>query len=542
MDELKTELQTRKNTSAAGPSDIGYAMLKHLPDILTATLGKLFYICWKTSLVPMQWKWTSLYPIPKPKDWNYNIGITRPILLIECTRKWMMKILTSRLSTCLQEHNILRGPNFAALKGESTSSPIALLNCAIEDAREKNNELWIVCQDMAKAFDSVGLTPLKFALQCIKLPPNIIEFIIHIFKERKIKIITTYGLSNGFTAEDGIDQGEIISPLLWRIFYDPLLCRIQSNPNYGYTMHWHNNTILRPIRIACSAFADDTIWVGASREQTQAIIETSNSFFALNDIEINGNKSELLVINGKQPIDRLKVIMGKNKDVVTCAGLNTPVRFLGVWLSRKKGSRHTINICAHYIKDTVSTLKPKAITLAHAVYIVNTVIIPKVLYMLQSTELTSSTANTLQSPLNVITKIKGNFPITMDSSALHHQALVGLNILSHKHLENSASIFVDLISKNTVTCRTLLNRICLWQLIHGLTIPPFDVDLDITSLGHTNSNNWAIYILRELRLIDISIMLPNNLNVFYNSISISPTINSVARNNRPASGNLNINR
>ena len=139
-------------------------MLKHLPDILTIALGRFFNICWKTSLVPMQWKWTSLYPIPKLKDWNYRIGITRPILLIECTRKWMMKILTSRLSTCLQVYNTLKGPNFAALKGELTSSPIAMLNCAIEDAREKNNELWIVCQDMAKAFDSVGLTPLKFAL------------------------------------------------------------------------------------------------------------------------------------------------------------------------------------------------------------------------------------------------------------------------------------------------------------------------------------------------------------------------------------------
>lgn len=159
----------------------------------------------------------------------------------------MMKVLTSRLSARIQEHNLLRGLNFAALKGESTTSPIALLNCAIEDAREKNKELWIVCQDMAKAFDSVGLTPLKIALQRIKLPPNIIDFIIHIFKERKIKIITTYGLSNGFTAEDGIDQGEIISPLLWRIFYDPLLYRIQSDPKFGYTMEWHNKTITRPI-------------------------------------------------------------------------------------------------------------------------------------------------------------------------------------------------------------------------------------------------------------------------------------------------------
>ena len=77
----------------------------------------------------------------------------------------MMKVYTTRLSHTLQEHNILRGLNFAALKGGSTTTPILMLNSIIEDARSNDKELWIVCQDMAKAFDSVGITPLRFALQ-----------------------------------------------------------------------------------------------------------------------------------------------------------------------------------------------------------------------------------------------------------------------------------------------------------------------------------------------------------------------------------------
>ncbi len=43
-------------------------------------------------------------------------------------------------------------------------------------------------------------------------------------------------LSPQFTAEDGIDQGDTISPLLWRIFYDPLLSALQKNSSRGYKM------------------------------------------------------------------------------------------------------------------------------------------------------------------------------------------------------------------------------------------------------------------------------------------------------------------
>ena len=38
----------------------------------------------------------------------------------------------------------------------------------IEEVKEKNKELWIMLQDMKKAFDSVSLNLLKLALQRIR--------------------------------------------------------------------------------------------------------------------------------------------------------------------------------------------------------------------------------------------------------------------------------------------------------------------------------------------------------------------------------------
>ncbi|EXX61419.1 hypothetical protein RirG_171310 [Rhizophagus irregularis DAOM 197198w] len=86
-----------------------------------------------------------------------------------------------------------------------------------------DQELWIVSQDISKAFDSIDLSMLKLALIRLHIPPLLIKFIINLFTRRNNKIITHYGDTSGYRVRIGIDQGEIISPLLWVIYFDPLL-------------------------------------------------------------------------------------------------------------------------------------------------------------------------------------------------------------------------------------------------------------------------------------------------------------------------------
>src|SRR5438552_6695646 len=147
---------------------------------------------------------------------------TRLIILMETIRKCFIKILTNRISTICKEKNILRGPNFAGLPGESTLEPIQLLNNICEEVREKQKELWILLQDTAKVFDTVNLEILERVLNRIKIPKRMIKLIIYLFRKREVRIITENGLTNPIKAGDGIDQRETILPLLWRTFYNPL--------------------------------------------------------------------------------------------------------------------------------------------------------------------------------------------------------------------------------------------------------------------------------------------------------------------------------
>ncbi|CAB4400584.1 unnamed protein product [Rhizophagus irregularis] len=127
-----------------------------------------------------------------------------------------------------------------------------MINSILKDVREENKTVWIVSQNMAKVFDSVEMFPLQKALERIKLPPTTINFIINIYKDQKIRIITAYGLTDAFTVRDG--------------------------------------------KIALIA----------------------DEFFDINDIKINGGKSEVIVVNLEDNNENERFIeIGKNRNKVT---------------------------------------------------------------------------------------------------------------------------------------------------------------------------------------------------------------------------------
>ena len=146
-------------------------------------------------------------------------------------------------------------------------------------------------QDMKKVFDFVSLDLLKLALQRIKIPVLEQSFILDLFDKRQTRIITALGLTEAITAGDRIEQGEVISPLIWRIFYDPLLTKIKKSDRLGYEMEvsWQEDFTEKrrrsqKIRQAVVAFADNTTWIASSKEQLEEIIKIAEDFFKINDI------------------------------------------------------------------------------------------------------------------------------------------------------------------------------------------------------------------------------------------------------------------
>ncbi|KAG9306161.1 hypothetical protein G9A89_016065 [Geosiphon pyriformis] len=104
-----------------------------------------------------------------------------------------------------------------------------------------------------------------------------IQFFGSIHGGQTNQVMTDFGLTSGYHVHDGLDQGEVFSPLLWQIFYDPLLCKVKRQESVcGYRLNSHfvskNGYVESQAGLisflAAETFVDDMIWIGTNRKES----------------------------------------------------------------------------------------------------------------------------------------------------------------------------------------------------------------------------------------------------------------------------------
>ena len=87
----------KSHDTAAGPDDIRYQILKHLPNNALETLLNILNNIWITGKFPKDWSKTTIIPIPKPNIDHTEATNYRPIALSSCLCKTMERMINVRL-------------------------------------------------------------------------------------------------------------------------------------------------------------------------------------------------------------------------------------------------------------------------------------------------------------------------------------------------------------------------------------------------------------------------------------------------------------
>lgn len=190
---------------ASGPTTMTYEDIKYAPKEFNELFRNLIDDVFRTQEMPNDWKIANIYPIPKPKLWGHRLVNTRPITLLEVTRKTMMKILTKRLSKVIKEKRVLQGYQYAGLPLNSTFEPLRIINEVINHANERNKELWLLALDMSKAYDRINISMLEKAMERIKFPKKLQKILTSLFLGRKNRVFTQSGLTELYDMQCGID-------------------------------------------------------------------------------------------------------------------------------------------------------------------------------------------------------------------------------------------------------------------------------------------------------------------------------------------------
>ena len=131
-----------------------------------------------------------------------------------------------------------------------------------------------------------------------KFPEGLILLITSLFTGHTNQVITANGLSDPYDVLIGIDQGEVISPLLWVIYIDPLLTALNGLKASPYSFNGSSTSTL--------AFMDDTTLVSSSFQGLVDMLNLANKFYDMNNTKINFDKASLICnqnVDGLAPIN-----------------------------------------------------------------------------------------------------------------------------------------------------------------------------------------------------------------------------------------------
>ncbi|KRY44798.1 Retrovirus-related Pol polyprotein from type-2 retrotransposable element R2DM [Trichinella britovi] len=278
-EEVELELKASRPT-AVGPDGIALEDIKKLNSY---DLASLFNLWLKAGDLPESVKASRTIFLPK-SDGTTDISNCRPITIASALYRLFSKIITRRLAARL-ELNVRQKAFRPEMNGVFENS--AILYALIKDAKARSKEICITTLDLAKAFDTVPHSRIVRALRKNNVDPESVDLI------SKMLTGTTYAEIKGLqgkpiTIRNGVRQGDPLSPLLFSLFIDEIIGRLQAcGPAYDF----HGE------KICILAFADDLTLVADNAAGMKILLKAACDFLEESGMSLNAEKCRTLCIS-----------------------------------------------------------------------------------------------------------------------------------------------------------------------------------------------------------------------------------------------------
>ncbi|KAG9290923.1 hypothetical protein G9A89_011073 [Geosiphon pyriformis] len=319
--------------------------------------------------------------------------------------------------------------------------------------------------------------------------------------------MTDFGLFDGYKVHNGLDQGKVFLPLLWRIFYDPLLCEVKRHKHL--CEYWIDNKfVLKTGRIEsdggltsyflAGAFVDDTIWVGNCQASTQYALNIASEFFVVNDISINSEKMVAIPINQGVKVASLSIC----GQPISIARKSKAHWYLGIFLSTEGLSRLSVAKAHADVHFFVNVVLKKAITDKQFSYLVLAVLQLIVNYHIQFSFVPSNVCRKWDVLIRKGFRSKACLSHDFPDAALHHPLLYGLKPFEQVQSEGKIAALI-MFSNASGILRCLFSH-------RFLDLLQFPVRLHVNSVDNFLAGMMKIFLGSELFLV-------NNLPTVFHS-------------------------
>jgi hypothetical protein len=159
----------------------------------------------------------------------------------------------------------------------------------------------------------------------------------------------------------------------------------------------------------------------------EKILGIADEFYDLNDIQINKEKSELLLRSSNQDYGKqINIKFGCQHIKIRPTPKNDSIRVLGVWFNAFHKKSFVLNQVKTEIRNVCNVISRKRITDKHIKYIFNHIIIPRIEYRTQVTIFTENETNQMMVPIRKLFKNKLKFSKSAPNTILESNLIYNL--------------------------------------------------------------------------------------------------------------------
>ncbi|MCG8047978.1 MAG: reverse transcriptase family protein, partial [Candidatus Thiodiazotropha endolucinida] len=272
-------------------------------------IQSLFNKIFELGYFPEQWSEGLIIPILKKGD-KEEVSNYRGITLLSTLGKLFTRVLNNRLNSWAEEYSIYVEAQAGFRKNMGTVDNIFVLNSLISHCLNNNEYLYCAFIDFTKAFDFVVRDILWFKLLKSGVRGKILDIIRSIYTIVKSRVKYNNSLSEPFTCQMGVRQGECLSPFLFSMYINDLEEELTTKGASGVDIGMINIYLL--------SYADDIVLFGKSAEELQKSLTLLEEYCSKWKLTVNTKKTKVMVFRkgGRLPINLNFVYSNANIEIV----------------------------------------------------------------------------------------------------------------------------------------------------------------------------------------------------------------------------------
>ena len=327
----------------------------------------------------------------------------RPISLLSVFYKIASGAITRRLEKVIDKV-VGRNQKAYSSKKNITSVLLNVINMIHTTTREKRSAL-MVAIDFRKAFDSINHSLIDTCLKTLNFGEGFRKWVQLFFGDRE-----TYLMMNGFMEEkihlqQGVPQGDILSPLIFLIVVEFLLLKIGYTKTLTGVFFPHGEARAEARADAraearAEAYADDTtIGITRTTENLRSLVNIINNFSLISGLHANIDKTHVIPIG---------LITDPAEILCPDLGLNwtSSFKLLGLEIDSKL-EKLQVNMEKKIIKvkSLITLWEKRNLTTSGRVAISKSILLSQLVYPMQVLDLTQEYLDEIENIL--YTYIKG---------------------------------------------------------------------------------------------------------------------------------------